>query len=66
MADLPRSLSKFEQRFGDEVACAQNLATLRWPDGFTHPRLWPPDLCHGRNHYAPLQAAALNLVLGRL
>jgi hypothetical protein len=37
MADLPRSVSKFEQRFGDEVACAQYLATLRWPDGFAYP-----------------------------
>jgi Transposase zinc-ribbon domain len=37
MADLPRSLSEFEQRFGDEVACAHYLATVRWPDGFACP-----------------------------
>jgi hypothetical protein len=37
MADLPRSLSEFEQRFGDEAACAEYLAAARWPDGFVCP-----------------------------
>jgi transposase-like zinc ribbon protein len=37
MADLPRSLSEFERRSGDEVACIQYLATVRWPDGFAYP-----------------------------
>ena len=37
LADLPRSLSEFEQRFGDETACARYLATARWPDGFACP-----------------------------
>ncbi len=37
MPDLPRSLSEFEQRFGDETACAEYLAAARWPDGFVCP-----------------------------
>ena len=37
MADLPRSLSEFEQSFGDEVACAEYLAAARWPGGFVCP-----------------------------
>ena len=37
MPDLPRSLSEFEQRFGDEGACAEYLAAVRWPDGFVCP-----------------------------
>jgi hypothetical protein len=35
--DLPRSLTEFEQCFGDEDACAEYLAQARWPDGFTCP-----------------------------
>src|SRR6516162_3088823 len=35
--DLPRSLTEFEQRFGDEDACAEYLAAVRWPDGFVCP-----------------------------
>jgi len=35
--DLPRSLTEFEQRFGDEDACAEYLAAVRWPDGFICP-----------------------------
>jgi predicted RNA-binding Zn-ribbon protein involved in translation (DUF1610 family) len=27
----------FQQRFGDEAACAQYLAAARWPDGFVCP-----------------------------
>src|ERR1700732_314654 len=38
MADFPRSLSEFEQWFGDEAACAEYLAAARWPDGFVCPR----------------------------
>jgi predicted RNA-binding Zn-ribbon protein involved in translation (DUF1610 family) len=37
MTDFPRSLTEFEQRFGDEAACAEYLATARWPDGFACP-----------------------------
>ena len=37
MADFPRSLSEFEQWFGDEAACAEYLAATRWPDGFVCP-----------------------------
>jgi ISXO2-like transposase domain/Transposase zinc-ribbon domain len=37
MADFPRSLSEFEQWFGDEAACAEYLAGARWPDGFVCP-----------------------------
>src|SRR5262249_23309564 len=36
--DLPRSLTEFEQRFGDEDACAEYLAGVRWPNGFACPR----------------------------
>ena len=41
--DLPRSLTEFEQRFGDEDAYAEYLAAVRWPDGFVCPG------CGGRN-----------------
>ena len=37
MPDFPRSLGEFEQRFGDEGACAEYLAAVRWPDGFVCP-----------------------------
>jgi predicted RNA-binding Zn-ribbon protein involved in translation (DUF1610 family) len=37
LADLPRSLTEFEQRFADEDACAEYLAAARWPDGFVCP-----------------------------
>jgi len=37
MADIPRSLSEFEQRFGDEAVCAEYLANARWPKGFICP-----------------------------
>ena len=36
-SDLLRSLTEFEQRFGDEDACAEYLAATRWPDGFVCP-----------------------------
>jgi hypothetical protein len=35
--DSLRSLTEFEQRFGDEDACAEYLAATRWPDGFVCP-----------------------------
>src|ERR1700751_2921911 len=38
MTDFARSLFEFQQRFGDEAACAQYLAAARWPDGFVCPR----------------------------
>src|SRR3974377_175274 len=38
MTDFPRSLFEFQERFGDEAACAQSLAAARWPDGFVVPR----------------------------
>jgi hypothetical protein len=34
VTDFPRSLIEFQQRFGDEAACAQYLAAARWPNGF--------------------------------
>ena len=37
MTDFPRSLIEFQQRFGDEAACAQYLVATRWPDGFVCP-----------------------------
>src|SRR5271156_2791241 len=37
MTDFPRSLIEFQQRFGDEAACAQYLVAMRWPDGFVCP-----------------------------
>src|SRR5437762_4195841 len=37
MTDFPNSLIEFQQRFGDEAACAQYLAAARWPDGFVCP-----------------------------
>jgi hypothetical protein len=37
MTDFPRSLIDFQQRFGDEAACAQYLAAARWPNGFVCP-----------------------------
>ena len=37
MADFPRSLREFEQRFGEEGACIEYLAELRWPHGFACP-----------------------------
>jgi predicted RNA-binding Zn-ribbon protein involved in translation (DUF1610 family) len=35
--ELPRSLTEFEQRFGNEDSCAEYLVGVRWPDGFTCP-----------------------------
>ena len=35
--DSPRSLTEFEQCFGDEDSCAEYLATARWPHGFVCP-----------------------------
>src|SRR5215471_1232022 len=35
--DLPRSLTEFEQHFGNEDTCAEYLAEVRWPDGFVCP-----------------------------
>src|SRR3954464_6849809 len=37
MTDFPGSLIEFQQRFGDEAACAQYLIATRWPDGFVCP-----------------------------
>jgi predicted RNA-binding Zn-ribbon protein involved in translation (DUF1610 family) len=37
MADIPLSLSEFEQRFGDVATCAEYLANARWPKGFVCP-----------------------------
>jgi transposase-like protein len=34
MADFPRSLRDFQQRFPDDAACAAYLAAKRWPEGF--------------------------------
>jgi hypothetical protein len=35
--DSLRSLTEFEQRFGDEDSCAECLAAARWPQGFVCP-----------------------------
>lgn len=40
--DYPRTLMELERRFNDELACAEYLARLRWPDGWRCPR------CQGR------------------
>src|SRR2546423_2985667 len=37
MTDFPRSLIEFQQRFGDEAACAEYLIATRWPAGFVCP-----------------------------
>ena len=37
MAEFPRSLIEFQQRFPDEAACAACLREARWPDGFVCP-----------------------------
>src|SRR5436305_13787848 len=37
MTDFPRSLIEFQQRWGDEAACARYLAAARWPSGFVCP-----------------------------
>ncbi len=45
MSQFPRSLIAFQRRFPDEDACAQYLASIRWPAGFCcpacgHDRAW--------------------------
>jgi len=37
MEDFPKNQLEFEERFGDEEACREYLAALRWPDGFKCP-----------------------------
>lgn len=37
MTDFPRSLPEFQRCFGDEAACADYLAAVRWVDGFRCP-----------------------------
>jgi hypothetical protein len=37
VADFPRSLIEFQQRFCDEAACAEYLYAARWPEGFACP-----------------------------
>ena len=37
MEDYPRSLVKFEERFGTEAACLEYLAMHRLPNGFSCP-----------------------------
>lgn len=41
--DYPRTLKEIRSRFRTDSACAEYLATLRWPDGWVCPR------CGGRN-----------------
>ena len=36
--DYPKTLAELARRFGTEEACAEYLARLCWPDGFTCPR----------------------------
>jgi hypothetical protein len=50
--DYPRTLREFNTWFGDEEACLDYLARLRWPDGFACPgcgggRAWR--MSKGRN-----------------
>ena len=45
MSQFPRSLIAFQRRFSDENACAEYLASIRWPAGFCcpacgHDRAW--------------------------
>ncbi|MEE9195350.1 MAG: IS1595 family transposase [Alphaproteobacteria bacterium] len=45
MSQFPRSLIAFQRRFTDENACAEYLASIRWPAGFCcpacgHDRAW--------------------------
>ena len=45
MSQFPRSLITFQRRFTDENACAEYLASIRWPAGFCcpacgHDRAW--------------------------
>jgi transposase-like protein len=42
MDDSPKTLSEFESRFSSDVACADYLVRLRWPQGFVCP------VCGGR------------------
>jgi predicted RNA-binding Zn-ribbon protein involved in translation (DUF1610 family) len=37
VTDFPRSLIEFQQRFGDQAACARYLVAARWPNGFVCP-----------------------------
>ena len=37
MDDYPKTLADLESRFSTEVACAEYLARLRWPEGFVCP-----------------------------
>ena len=44
--DYPRTLLELERRFGDESACRDYLAAVRWPEGFVCPG------CQGRRSIA--------------
>jgi transposase-like protein len=56
---FPRSITQFQERFGDEAACLDYLAASRWPDGYRCPacggerawvlerrHLWECAACH--------------------
>ena len=38
MADYPRTVLEFNERFHDEAACRAYLESVRWPDGVCCPR----------------------------
>lgn len=37
LADFPKTLVEFDERFGTEAACREYLTRLRWPEGFRCP-----------------------------
>jgi hypothetical protein len=45
MAEYPRTVLEFRDRFADEAACRDYLARLRWPEGFRCP------VCGGPEHW---------------
>lgn len=46
--EYPKSLSEFEDQFGEEEQCWQYLFRLRWPDGFSCPRCQNQTYWRGR------------------
>lgn len=50
--DYPRTLLELERRFSTEDACAEYLASLRWPDGWVCPQCMGADAwLVRRNHW---------------
>jgi len=59
MATYPRTLAEFEQWFGDDAACLEFLAGLRWPDGFECPA------CEGREAWTTKRGQRMCRSCGR-